>query len=667
MLEKVLWLWLTPLATAIILLFLGKRLPRRGDWLAVMGLGLSLTLSLSFLLELFQTHTFEWREQMAWLSLSGLSISFGWLIDPITILMLCVVTTVSFLVHLYSTEYLKGDPNYARYFAYLSFFTFSMLGLVLVDNLLWLYIFWELVGLASYLLIGFWFEKKSASDAAKKAFLTTRIGDVGFFIGIMLIFYKTGGLLTYDDIFKFVAQGQFTGEFLGIPILTLAGILLFLGAMGKSAQFPLHVWLPDAMEGPTPVSALIHAATMVAAGVYMVTRLYVLFTPEAQLFIAYIGAFTAFFAATMALTHTDIKKVLAYSTISQLGYMMMGLGVGAYVAGFLHLVTHAAFKACLFLCSGSVIHATHTQDMREMGGLKSKMPITFWTMLIATLSISGIPFFSGFVSKDLLLAGCLSFVMEHPEHLLLALFAFITAGMTAFYMFRLLCMTFLMPAKNLKVIDHAHESPWAMTLPLCLLSGLSFAIFFTGSLDGAGLLQVFGSWHDWFNEVILNPAPLDEAHGNAHGPAMALSLILATGGILLSYLFYLKKPELPQRLAQNTQAIYQTLIHLYWIDELYQKIIIQPLLKLNTFLADRDNRWIDQKLVDGWKPLTTQTSKGSGHFDNIVIDETLVDGSAVVVSTSAIQLRKIQTGKVQQYVLMAIGAFCILLIAVYFL
>ncbi|MBU1949425.1 MAG: NADH-quinone oxidoreductase subunit L, partial [Candidatus Eisenbacteria bacterium] len=327
-----------------------------------------------------------------WIHLNDLQVAMGFLVDNLTIVMLMVVTVVSTLVHLYSIGYMHGDERYGRYFGYLGLFTFSMLGIVLCDNLIALYVFWELVGLSSYLLIGFWYEKDSASDAGKKAFLTTRIGDVFMFIGIMII-YSSLGTFNFHEIFNAVAHGAISGT-----RLTVAGMFLFGGAVGKSAQFPLHVWLPDAMEGPTPVSALIHAATMVAAGVYMVGRLFPMLTPDALLLVAYIGLVTAMLGATVAIVQTDIKKALAYSTISQLGYMIAALGVGGMVAGLFHLMTHAYFKSLLFLGSGSVIHALHTQEMPEMGGLRKKMPITFWTFLIATIAISGIPPFSGFFS-----------------------------------------------------------------------------------------------------------------------------------------------------------------------------------------------------------------------------------------------------------------------------
>jgi len=663
---------LFPLGAFIIQTFIGRRLPRGGDWISLGAIGVSLIVSILLFIDVCTAYdpTFKETLSWAWITLPDFELKFGFLIDNVTSLMLIVVTVVSFLVHLYSVGYMKQDPRYYRFFAYLSLFSFSMLGLVLVDNLFALYIFWELVGLSSYLLIAFWFEKPSAARAGKKAFIVTRIGDIGLFIGILIIFFETNGLFNFEAVFQAVAQDNFNSDVMGISLLSIAGICVFLGAVGKSAQFPLHIWLPDAMEGPTPISALIHAATMVVAGVYLVTRMFVFFTPDVLLIIAYTGAFTAIFAATMALTHHDIKKVLAYSTVSQLGYMMMGLGVGAYSAGFFHLVTHASFKACLFLCAGSVIHAVHTQDMRKMGGLRTKMPITFVTMLIATLAISGIPFFSGFVSKDMILAGTLSFAMENPIHLLIPTFGFVAAGLTAFYMFRLLFLTFFGQPQNTEAFSHAHESGWTLTAPLIVLSLLSFAFVFTGSFTGMGEVHLFGNASEWFTHLIQKPTitiykaavisvtPLKEIiphHAPGHFLALFLSIAVALLGILVAYLMYIAKSIDPKQLSERFSGIYRTLVHLYWIDELYEWAIIKNQIRLNNFMANMDNRFIDRILVDGWAPVTAKTSYASGHFDNTAIDETLVDGTAKVIGRSGQELRKVQTGQIQQYLLIGLG------------
>ena len=477
-----------PLLSFFINIAVGKRLPRKGDWLCLGTIAIGLAMSIGIFYEVFRAYdpNFRYHVVFPWLTVGDRALfNTGILIDNVTAVMLLVVTIVSTLVHLFSIGYMHGDPRYSRYFAYLSIFSFSMLGLVLAESFLFIYIFWELVGLSSYLLIGFWFEKKSASDAGKKAFIVNRVGDFGFLIGILII-YATCGVLGYDQVFLAIGEGKLSGT-----LLTLAGIGVFCGAIGKSAQFPLHVWLPDAMEGPTPVSALIHAATMVAAGVYLVGRVYPMFTPDAFLFIACIGLITLFLTATIALAQNDIKKVLAYSTCSQLGYMIMGLGVGGYTAGLAHLATHAAFKACLFLGSGSVIHAVHSQDIQEMGGLRKKMPITFVTFLIATLAISGVPGFSGFYSKDMILGAALEFGMKsaNPLHMIFFIGALFTAGLTAFYMFRLVILTFFGAPKDHHKFDHAHESPPSMWVPLVILAGLSFSFWYSG----------------WFGTLIQKP------------------------------------------------------------------------------------------------------------------------------------------------------------------
>jgi NADH-quinone oxidoreductase subunit L len=495
-----------PLLSFFINIAVGKRLPRKGDWLCLGTIAIGLAMSIGIFYEVFRAYdpNFRYHVVFPWLTVGDRALfNAGILIDNVTAVMLLVVTIVSTLVHLFSIGYMHGDPRYSRFFAYLSIFSFSMLGLVLAESFLFIYIFWELVGLSSYLLIGFWFEKKSASDAGKKAFIVNRVGDFGFLIGILII-YATCGVLGYDQVFLAIGEGKLSGT-----LLTLAGIGVFCGAIGKSAQFPLHVWLPDAMEGPTPVSALIHAATMVAAGVYLVGRVYPMFTPDAFLFIAYFGLITLFITATIALAQNDIKKVLAYSTCSQLGYMIMGLGVGGYTAGLAHLTTHAAFKACLFLGSGSVIHAVHSQDIQEMGGLRKKMPITFVTFLIATLAISGVPGFSGFYSKDMILGAALEFGMKssNPLHMIFFIGALFTAGLTAFYMFRLVILTFFGAPKDHHKFDHAHESPPNMWVPLVILAGLSFSFWFSG----------------WFGTLVQKPKSVANLAGIS-APATVASM-----------------------------------------------------------------------------------------------------------------------------------------------
>jgi NADH-quinone oxidoreductase subunit L len=581
-----------------------------------------------------------------------LRLDFGILIDNLTAIMLVVVTVVSFLVHLYSTGYMRDHhghpaPRYGRFFAFLGLFTFSMLGLVLTDNLFMLFVFWELVGVCSYFLIGFEFERAAAQVAQIKAFMTTRVGDVFFFIGIMII-GATVGSFRFDDIFASIPQNTW------IPwLLTASAILLFIGPVGKSAQFPLHVWLPDAMEGPTPVSALIHAATMVAAGVYLVARMFPFFagpsffreaanyfesTPLAV--VAFTGGFTAIFAATIALCQNDIKKVLAYSTISQLGYMVLGIGVGSFAAGMFHLWTHAFFKALLFLGSGSVIHAVGTNDMREMGGLRRKMPITFWTFLVATAAISGVPWLSGFYSKEAILTQALSFGLYRAEGsptgvLFLLPFAMgmVTAGLTAFYMFRIIFMTFLGEPRNEHRFDHAHESPWNMTVPLGVLC--LFTLFSAG---------VMGFKSDWFSNRVNNQTPLrivaerypelvkpvlkeeptemvaehegeaaveaepyivfpakldEESRGRAEIVPKLLSLLAATCGISFCWAVFLGPLRFEDLSPRGTWlgSYRRVLEKLYFMDDLYDWAFVQPLLRLRLKLKDFDRGVID-RVVD---------------------------------------------------------------------
>ncbi|MEX0602517.1 MAG: NADH-quinone oxidoreductase subunit L, partial [Bacteroidota bacterium] len=605
---------LLPLLSFVVLIFLNKRLPRQGDWL---GTGiLFLTLALAAVVcwakvslypdETIQA-TFTWVDFGDVPLIGHLKIALGIMIDNLAAIMLVVVGIVSALVHLFSIGYMQGDVRYGRYFAYLGIFSFSMLGIVITNNFFLMYVFWELVGLCSYLLIGFWFEKKSASDAAKKAFIVNRIGDIGMFVGIMILFATFQSFL-FDDIFGGIQSGT-------IPLgseawLTAAGILIFCGAVGKSAQFPLHVWLPDAMEGPTPVSALIHAATMVAAGVYLVARTFVMMTGDALLVIAYIGAITAFISATIALAQNDIKKVLAYSTVSQLGYMVMGLGVGAFTAGFFHLVTHAMFKAGLFLGSGSVIHSLHhalhhhgdhhtdPQDIRNMGGLRSKMPVTFWTFVAFTLAISGVPFTSGFLSKDEILAGTLAFG-SLTGHSIIPIVGFLVAGMTAFYMFRLLILVFFGAHADPRRLDSVHESPRVMTIPLVVFAILSFFAFYS--------FNPFGAADGWFYEAVKRPvsvvpstvaAPGIEAFDTAlhasHGTALLLSVLIAGSGILLAFVVYFWKKISADAVAVSLKPVHSFLLNKWWFDELYDATIIRGTLLLTAAM-----RWFDNTIIDG--------------------------------------------------------------------
>lgn len=477
-----------PVVSFLIIIFNQKRLGKSAAAIgsAVLGIDLLLSLVVAYSKLFEHAHSGMIQTKVTWLELANRQIELGIGIDNLAAIMLIVVNLISFLVHIFSTVYMHGDKRFPRFYAYLSLFTFSMLGIVLANNFLNMYIFWELVGISSYLLIGFWYEKDSASNAGKKAFIMNRVGDLGFFAGIMIIFF-TYGTFMFDEVFNQISEGVIPFES-GV-ILTVMGIFIFMGAIGKSAQFPLHTWLPDAMEGPTPVSALIHAATMVAAGVYLTAKVFPIFSADALLFIAYTGAITAFLAATIAITQNDFKKVLAYSTVSQLGYMIMAIGIGAFTTGFFHLVTHAWFKACLFLASGSVIHAMHesmhrahnhsmdAQDIRNMGGLKKTMPWTYATFLLATLAISGVPFTSGFLSKDGILAGTLAFG-QLSGHWFIPLAGFGAALMTAFYMFRLTIVSF---HKNHKtdIAKDTKENGFPILMPLIVLSTLSLFIFYS--------------------------------------------------------------------------------------------------------------------------------------------------------------------------------------------
>jgi len=671
----VLTILLCPIGAFAVQTFIGRRLPRGGDWVSIIAILVSWGVSIQIFIHVLQTYDPKFKETLswAWINLPGFTLNFGILIDNVTALMLVVVTTVSALVHIYSVGYMKGDARYFRFFAYLSLFSFSMLGLVLVDNLFGLYIFWELVGLSSYLLISFWFEKPSAAAAGKKAFIVTRIGDIGLFIGILIIFVETG-LFNYEAIFKYVAAGSFTSEVFWVLPLNHSRLGALYGCGGKIGTISPSRLAAGCHGRPNPYfcpDSRSHHGGRWNLPCNTTVRLFYARCPTLH---CIHRLFYGYLCSNHGAHSNDIKKVLAYSTISQLGYMMMGLGVGAYTAGFFHLVTHGAFKACLFLCAGSVIHAVHTQDMRQMGGLRKKMPITFWTMLIATLALSGVPFFSGFVSKDMILAGTLDFATKHPLHSLIPLFGFVAAGLTAFYMFRLIFMTFFGVPNDTQKYNAAHESGFSITLPLIILSTLSFAIFFTGSLTGAGELHLFGDASQWFTHLIQKPilgaykytvniAPLEplgsHGHSASHTLALILSVAMAAGGILLAYLMYIKKTLSAEHLANTFKGVYRTLVNLYWIDELYEWAIIRNQVRLNNVLARFDNEFIDRILVDGWSPITKKTSTISGDFDNQVIDEKLVDGSAKVIGRAGAEVRKIQTGQIQQYLMIGLGAIIV--------
>jgi NADH-quinone oxidoreductase subunit L len=569
--HQLLWLiFLLPLFSfAIISLFLRpffNRQPKLGGYITIASLAASFALSVWALIEVMAApgHYLP-VPAVDWVVIEGgITIHLGLMVDSLTAVMLVVVTLVSLMVQIYSQGYMHGDPGYHRYFAFMSLFTGSMLGLVMADNLLFMYVFWEMVGLCSYLLIGFWFHRPAAADAAKKAFIVTRLGDFGFLAAILLLFFNTG---TFDiaQLHSLAITGALAGT-----TLTWVAIGIFAGAVGKSAQFPLHTWLPDAMEGPTPVSALIHAATMVAAGVFLVARCYPLFahSVEALTTVAVIGGFTAIFAATMGLVMTDIKRVLAYSTISQLGYMMLGLGVGGVAIGIFHLFNHAFFKALLFLGAGSVNHATGTFDMRNMGGLRKFMPWTYATFVIAALSIAGIWPLAGFWSKDEILAASLQ---NQP---ILFYLAMITVFMTAFYMFRVVFLTFGGEYRGgAEAHGKPHESPSVMVMPMVVLAVLAVV---------SGLWNVTGAFGGLFG------------HGESHGfvtgffgilahPLPWLSLMLAGLGILLAYAMYSAKWLSAERIGSIFKPLYILFYRKYWFDELYEKVIVKNFLVRGLF------------------------------------------------------------------------------------
>src|SRR5215203_6120493 len=525
-----------PALIFLILALFGRYVKENAQFIAIIGLVFSLVFS-SFSLAAVAGVTGEAGPidfAVNWIDLGeGGSFQMGVYIDGLAAVMLVVVCFVSLMIQLYSGEFMRDDPRFAWYYAVLNLFTASMLGLVLAPNFIELYVFWELVGLCSYLLIGHWFEKPSARDAAQKAFIVTRIGDAALFIGI-IIFWRATGTTSFEGISE-AAQAGFVGGLL----FTAAVVLVFIGAVGKSAQFPLHVWLPDAMEGPTPVSALIHAATMVAAGVYLVARTYDIFvqSPTAMLVVAYIGAFTALMAATMALVKKDIKRVIAYSTVSQLGYMMMGLGIGSYTAGIFHLYNHAFFKALLFLCAGSIIYAMDSYNMFEMGGLRRRMPVTFWAMVIAGLSLSGIFPFAGFWSKDSIVASA------YDEHYYLLFgMALLTVFLTAFYIFRAIFLAFTGEPRT-EPAREAAESPGIMTGPMMILAFLSIVSGWAGIPGGFGL-----PIKDYFG-AFVRPSEFAVSTLNIEEPSFSfimavLSVVVGLGGIALAYLIYVSRPEL---------------------------------------------------------------------------------------------------------------------------
>jgi NADH-quinone oxidoreductase subunit L len=602
-----------PLAGALINVLFGRVIGRRASWLAVLALAGSFLASCSVAARAWSGGAFS-TTLFTWIVAGDFETGVTAYVDALTALMLLVVTGVGFLIHLYSTGYMHDEPDVARYFAYLNLFVFSMTMLVLAGNFLLLYVFWEAVGLCSYLLIGFWYTRPAAAQAGKKAFIVNRIGDFGFGLGVMWLWMALG-TLDYAGVFK-------GAETLTPATATGIALLLFMGACGKSAQLPLHTWLPDAMEGPTPVSALIHAATMVTAGVYMVARSHALFerSGAALEVVAWIGTITAIFAATIALAQTDIKRVLAYSTVSQLGYMFAAVGLGAYVAGAFHLVTHAFFKALLFLGAGSVIHGLHgEQDLRKMGGLAYKMPITATTMWIGGLGLAGAPPLAGFFSKDEILAAALD-----GRHTPIFLILVVGAFLTAFYTFRLLFLAFSgSPRMTKEVLHHAHESPWVMTLPLVVLSLLTLVAGFVFGLPlgGTRIAHLLGS--------------VFKEHAESHSAVVVLvSVMVFAAGLGLAMYRYRMTPVKADTVGRPRTWLHAMLINAYYVDAVYDRLIVRPLLALSIVLA----RVVDLGTIDG-----------------------IVNGVGRMVTAWGAGLRRIQSGYVVNYALtMLAGAVVVI-------
>jgi NADH-quinone oxidoreductase subunit L len=652
-----------PLLSAVVIACFKKALGAKADLVGIgamfVALALAIVLAVGHATYAGQSHVVEW------FSVAGTSWKIGVALDGLTLAMLIVVTLVSFLVHLFSKGYMHGDARYEDFYRWLGFFTFSMLGLVISDNLITLFVMWELMGLSSYKLIGHYFQKQSAYLACKKAFMTTRVGDVGMFLAMLALYLHTGSL-RFEDIFAKVDANAISGT-----LATWISLGLFMGAAGKSAQFPLHVWLPDAMEGPTPVSALIHAATMVAAGVYLIGRMYTLIvlSPVALMVIAIIGCFTAIYAASIAFTATDIKKVLAYSTISQLGFMFTSLGVGsnfAWQAGLFHLVTHAFFKACLFLGSGSVIHACHhEQDMTRMGGLWRKLPITGITYLVACLSIAGFPFVTaGFYSKDQILAGLWAGgETSNPAYYVIFWVLAFTAGMTAFYMFRSFWLTFFTKPRDAHVHEHAHESPFTITIPLIVLSALAI-------VAGWG-------WSNSFlppegEEAFVKFAHVFTSHEDpiwhhAHQFALVVSIAVGLGGIALSFLAYQTSfgAAARKRARAAIAPVYRAASAKYWMDEFIEAFIIRTTVFTSFVAAGFDKDGVDG-FVDAAGSVTAKLGRLSGVTDVRVVDAA-VDGTGLAAWGGGGILSRFQSGRIRNYLFGAVAMTALFAVVVLYM
>ena len=626
--DQVLLVPLLPFLAFVVNILAGRWLGRRSAWLSITTSTLACAIALPVCWAVFKGAHFT--GQATWIMLGAAPLQFGYLMDPLSAVVLFMVTIVGTLIQIYAAGYMHGDPRYSRFFAYVSLFMSAMLTLVISDNFLLFFIAWEIMGLCSYLLIGFYFEKDSAANASLKAFLTTRIGDVGFLLGFLTLFAAIG---TFNfESMNAIMAGTHGGAPLNTGLLIMAALFIFCGTIGKSAQFPLHVWLPDAMEGPTPVSALIHAATMVAAGVFLVARSFTLFmaVPNVLPVVIAIGTITAFMAAFIALTQNDIKRILAYSTISQLGYMVTALGLSGLGAGTFHLITHAFFKALLFLGAGSVIHGAHVQDIREMGGLFKKMPQTAITFIIASLALAGVPPLSGFWSKDEILLAAFA-----SGHSLVFGVLLLTAFMTAFYMFRLIFLTFFGETRNAKV--HVHESPALMTLPLW------------GLAIGSVVLGIPGSpfMHHWFQKFMAHMAHYPEYEPSA--TVMACSIAAAILGITLAGIIYLKQKHWATAIAKSFPLFYRLSFNKFYVDEFYSAYVVKPFHALGRKLFG-----FDETVIDG----TVNNAGRATMFLSTIknwIDKYIVDGAVNFMGTLVYFLNSItkrfQTGFIQNYLL----------------
>ena len=675
-------LFVVPFLAALTLIFFGRKLPRGGDWVAQSAI---VACALAAVYQFWQVIVVNgdpgWHYSSAehgaawdWITLGDFHLTVGVWWDNLSVIMATMVTVVSSCIFFFSAGYMHGDRDYPRFFAYLSYFCFAMLGLVVVDNLLFLFIFWELVGVGSYLLIGFFYDQPEPPLASLKAFMVNRVGDVLFLLGIIAA-WQLVGTLNYHEMFERLASGEFPpaaerafSSLSNHQLLTLSGVLIFCGAISKSAQVPLHTWLPDAMAGPTPVSALIHAATMVAAGVFMVGRMYPWFTPEALQFIAMVGALTALIGATMGLVMWDIKKVLAYSTMSQLGYMMLGLGVGGYVAGLFHLITHAFFKACLFLGAGSVIHAVHSQDMRDMGGLRKKMPRTYWTFIIATLALAGVPMFAGYFSKDQIIAHAMAWwhLDFSVARLVPFVFGAVGAFMTTFYMFRLVFLTFHGAPADEHKYAHAHESPAVMTIPLMVLA--------TVALLGGGTLNPLAETSGlWFNRMVPVPESaaatglglhllpeieIEHAVHWAHIPALGVSLAAIVAGFWLARKMYLTRAISAEHVSKAFGPMHRIVSNKWYFDDVYNKGVVANLKRWNRLLY-----WFDRTIIDGIVNAVGLVTRFVA-FLSMLCDTYIVDGMVNFwrwfTRTLSAVTRLIQTGNARDYLTLTLIGVLIL-------